>query len=245
MNSNSVQQEYNRISKEYSDLAVVDPSKKYVQYPSAIKLLGDITYKTILDIGCGDGIFARQLANLGARVTGYDISDKFIVKAKEIEKLEPHGIAFEIANPNTFKKDVVFDKAVSVMVLLYAKDKEDLKKFFSSAFDHLKKGSEFVSITFNPNFKRNGEIVYNRRFSKTDNGKMKVEFFNDENKQTFSALFTDFSVLDYEQAAKSAGFKELCWKKLEINEEGMKDKSKEFWNEFEDDYPYVGLVVHK
>lgn len=237
--------QYDKIEKEYSALAEVDPSKKYVQYPSALRLLGEIENKSILDIGCGDGIFSRQLAHHGAKVAGYDISGKQISKAQEAEKAEQLDINYEVADPKTFVKDAEFDKAVSVLVLLYAKDKDDLKNFFLSAFNHLKDGSEFVSITFNPDFKRLDKTAYNRRFSKDGGGQMKVEFFNKNKEQTFSASFSDFSVQDHEDAAKEAGFKEILWEKLKIEEAGKNELGEDFWDEYEEDCPYIGLVVKK
>jgi len=235
--------QYDKIDKEYSALTEMDPSKKYVQYPSALKLLGDIEDSRILDIGCGDGIFTRQLAKKGADMVGYDISKKQIEKANEREEKQHLGIQYEVAAPGTFKSKEKFDKAVSVLVLLYAKDKEHLKKFFLSAYNHLKPNSEFISITFNPNFKRLGQIVYNRIFSKTDNGKMRVDFFNDKQEKTFSADFTDLSISNYEEAAKNAGFKKIEWKNLKIEKEGSENLEENFWKDYEDDCPYIGLAV--
>lgn len=237
--------QYDDIAKEYSDLAEIDPSKKYVQYPAALKLLGEIKEKDILDIGCGDGIFTRQLARNGARVVGYDISDKQIEKANKMEMIEKNSIDFEIAGPETFSRDMKFDKAVSVLVLLYANSRKELKEFFLSAYKHLKDNTEFALITYNPNFKRLGNTAYNRKFSKTDNGEMKVEFFNNKNKQNFSALFSDFSIQDYENAAEEAGFKELRWENLKVEEEGKNKMGEEFWSGYEEDCPYIGLVAKK
>jgi SAM-dependent methyltransferase len=42
----------------------------------AFYLLGDVRGKTVLDIGCGDGLNTVILASLGARVIAIDISDK-------------------------------------------------------------------------------------------------------------------------------------------------------------------------
>ena len=46
-------------------------------------ILGDLTGKTVLDVGCGDGTNAVTLAKLGAHVTGIDISPKSIATAQE------------------------------------------------------------------------------------------------------------------------------------------------------------------
>jgi toxoflavin synthase len=237
--------QYDSFSKEYSSIAQIDPSKQFVQYPSALELLGGIKGKTVLDVGCGDGIFSRQLAICGARITGFDISEKQIRKAISKEKKNPMGIKYTVAMPETFQSKKKFDKAVSVLVLMYAKNRKHLERFFISAYNHLKLDSKFVSIIFNPSFKRFDQVLYNRRFSKMGDGTMQVEFFKDNHEKTFTAQFSEFSIQDYEEAAEKAGFRKVCWKKLEIEEEGKRKLGKDFWRGYEEDCPYIGLVVKK
>ena len=56
--------------------------KTYIN-PVVLKILGNVKTLKILDLACGQGYFAKILANKGARVTGIDISEKLIEKAKE------------------------------------------------------------------------------------------------------------------------------------------------------------------
>ena len=60
--------------------------QKYDIDPLLFKLLGNIKEKTILEIGCGNGYFARILARKGAKVSAFDISPKLIKFAKQNEK---------------------------------------------------------------------------------------------------------------------------------------------------------------
>lgn len=46
------------------------------------RVLGDLTGKNVLDVGCGDGENAMNFAKLGAQVTGLDISPRAIDLAK-------------------------------------------------------------------------------------------------------------------------------------------------------------------
>jgi 2-polyprenyl-3-methyl-5-hydroxy-6-metoxy-1,4-benzoquinol methylase len=123
--------QYDKISKEYAEISQNDPSKLFVQYPEAFRLLGDIKGKSILDIGCGNGYFAEQLVKNGADVTGYDISKKQIDKANASKDKHKLDIIYTVSSPENFSVGTRFDKAVSILVLLYAESKENLTAFLS------------------------------------------------------------------------------------------------------------------
>jgi SAM-dependent methyltransferase len=56
-----------------------DSLDRLLDWPCQRQLIGDVTDKSILDLGCGSGAKAIQFANEGAaRVVGVDISDAFI-----------------------------------------------------------------------------------------------------------------------------------------------------------------------
>ena len=238
--------QYNLISAEYSELASVDPSKQFVQYPEALRLLGNLEGKIVLDVGCGSGTFSRMIARRGAKVVGYDISEEQIGLAKQEEKKNPLGIKYHVTSPSEIEKvlgKTRFDLAVATLVLLYAKDNRELKIFFDSTFRLLKDGGKFVSATFNPDYKKLGISVYNRIFSE-ENGRMKVDFLNEQERIKCSAYFTKFSKEDYEESSKKAGFS-LDWINLEVAQEGRKKLGEGFWKGYEQDCPYVGFVCKK
>ena len=237
--------QYDLISEDYSELANVDPSKQFVQYPEALRLLGDLEGKLVLDVGCGCGTFSRMMARRGAEVVGYDISEEQIKLAIEEENKNPLGIKYYVAKPSNmsifYKKR--FDLAVANLVLLYAKDNKELERFFSSTFKLLRDGGRFVAITFNPDYKRLGIPAHNRIFSE-ENGKMKVYFLNEKEKIRCSAHFTKFTKKDYENSAINGGFS-LGWKNLRIAQEGIKKLGVQFWKSYEKDRPYIGFVAKK
>lgn len=49
---------------------------------SLIRALGELPGRSILDVGCGTGDDARELATLGGRVTATDISDAMLAEAR-------------------------------------------------------------------------------------------------------------------------------------------------------------------
>src|SRR5688500_589097 len=50
----------------------------------------------VLDLGCGQGWFSRQLAGRGARVVGVDWSARLIAHARRYEASEPLGVTYEV-----------------------------------------------------------------------------------------------------------------------------------------------------
>jgi ubiquinone/menaquinone biosynthesis C-methylase UbiE len=59
-----------------------------------LDLLGDVRGMRVLDLACGHGRIARELARRGARVAGVDISDALLDRARAAEVEEPLGIRY-------------------------------------------------------------------------------------------------------------------------------------------------------
>src|SRR5512143_547079 len=51
-------------------------------WPSTARLLGLRRGERLLDIACGNGIYSRRLAALGAQVVAFDFAEKLVARAK-------------------------------------------------------------------------------------------------------------------------------------------------------------------
>jgi putative methylase len=68
-------------------------------------LMGDIENKSVIDLGCGTGIFAIGAKLLGAKkVIGIDVDDKAIQIARETAKKLEAGVDFRVCEINNFNK---------------------------------------------------------------------------------------------------------------------------------------------
>ncbi len=55
------------------------PFRRYVEAPGFFKALGDIQGQSVLDAGCGAGLYTRRFKSRGAtRVVGFDIAPNMI-----------------------------------------------------------------------------------------------------------------------------------------------------------------------
>jgi len=96
-----------------------DVYRDYLNTPAFLAMLPDVSSLSGLDIGCGEGHNTRLLARQGARMTGIDISEKFIEYARQSEVAERLGIDYQAASAVELPfKDGSFDFATAFMSLM-------------------------------------------------------------------------------------------------------------------------------
>lgn len=86
-----------------------------------LELIGEIDGVKILDVGCGDGALAVELARRGARVTGLDPDPRMLDAARTRATTE--GIHLDLVEGKAEKlpfADLSFDRVVAVTVLCFA-----------------------------------------------------------------------------------------------------------------------------
>ena len=92
----------------------------FVQATSAevdflIEHLGLTTGQRILDMGCGTGRHALELARLGHHVTGVDLSDGMLAQARQAAQTEsPVTLIFQQSDAASYASDTPFDRAYCV-----------------------------------------------------------------------------------------------------------------------------------
>jgi len=88
--------------------------------PQHVSLCGDVEGLSVLDLGCGSGYFAREMALAGASVTAVDISPRMLEHARRIEADTPLGITYlesDAASIGRFVPEGRFDLVTSCMAL--------------------------------------------------------------------------------------------------------------------------------
>ncbi len=126
--------------------------------PASERLLAIVPGERVLDVGCGNGLVARRLAELGARVLACDVSPKMIEAARTRGDGEGR-IEYRVADATdeaqlrALGNGGVVDAAVANMVLMDIPTVEPLARALSAL---LRPGGRFVFAVSHPCFHTTG-----------------------------------------------------------------------------------------
>jgi SAM-dependent methyltransferase len=118
-----------------------------IVFPKTLSLLAPKKGGKYLDIACGEGSFALEVAKKGADVFGVDISSTLIRQAQE---KRIHGAAFRVANAKDFARyypEKSFDGATCILAI---QNIDDMKAVFRDAAKVLRPGASFVVVMNHP-----------------------------------------------------------------------------------------------
>jgi len=103
---------------------------------------------TILDLGCGAGFLSNELAKVGHRVTGVDLSRESLAVAQQYDRTK--SVQYEVMNATqlTFQKES-FDIVCAMDFLEHVSEP---KRVFQEASRILRKNGLFFFHTFNRNW---------------------------------------------------------------------------------------------
>lgn len=119
-----------------------------VVIPGALRLLHPARGEKILDLGCGQGVFSRALADAGARVTGVDAAASLIARARTYPSRTP---------VRYFDRDAAqldglgeFDAASAILCL---QNMEHLDEVIAATAKVLKPGGRLLWVLNHPAFR--------------------------------------------------------------------------------------------
>lgn len=105
--------------------------------------------QSILELGCGTGIHAALLAEMGYEICGVDFSSEMLARAKKrVGELPPQHaqkLQFLHADIRNLRLNRQFDAVISLFhVISYQTTNADLQATFATAKTHLKSGGAFI-----------------------------------------------------------------------------------------------------
>lgn len=114
-----------------------------------IKFLGDITNKTVVDLGCGSGYFSFRLAHTGANVIAADIDSSFlaIVERKRVDhKIDKKYLKTQLIDEARLN---IEGNSADIIFLVNAYHHiSDRVNYFSGANKALKQNGKIVIVDF-------------------------------------------------------------------------------------------------
>ncbi|MGK7378354.1 class I SAM-dependent DNA methyltransferase [Planococcus sp. 1R117A] len=118
-----------------------------IEKPMIMELLGELEGKNILDLGCGDGSFGKELHTAGAKsYTGVEGSAQMATMAKNNLKGTNSSILQEAMETYAFSPNK-FDLVTSRFAIHYV---ADIKELFIKVHQSLKENGKFVFSVQHP-----------------------------------------------------------------------------------------------
>jgi ubiquinone/menaquinone biosynthesis C-methylase UbiE len=146
---------YDLIADLY-DRAVGDRTDDNAATAALLRLAGEVQGVRIIDLACGQGRIARELARRGAIVTGVDISRPLLEKARASEADAPLSISYELADAT--RPDALAGRHADLVVCNFGlSDIDDLDAALATVERLLMPSGTFVFSILHPCFPGWGE----------------------------------------------------------------------------------------
>jgi SAM-dependent methyltransferase len=222
------------------------PIRRYVEAYSFFAMLGEVGGQAVLDLACGEGFYARQLRERGARrVVGVDISPAMIDLAREQENGQSH-IEYRVGDAGDLPALGSFDIVCAAYLLHYARDTGELSRMCHGIAHQLAPGGRFVTLNENPDQPEERYSGYLRYgFSKTVAAPRRegspITYAMISGRELFRFEAYHYERATYERLLAGAGFVDLRWHPLRLDPAAAALMTADYWAEYLDNPPVVGL----
>jgi 2-polyprenyl-3-methyl-5-hydroxy-6-metoxy-1,4-benzoquinol methylase len=229
--------DYDRIATKYKR-AKLQPWRAHIEQYTLLRLVGDLTGKSVIDLACGEGYYTRLLRQAGAaRVVGVDLSHEMIGLADAQEALDPLGIEYRVSDVKALDAAGEFDVAVAAYLLNYAQTAEELTAMCRAVAGVLKPGGRFVTVNSSPtdppeNFDAGRPYGFTKRLigEFVEGAPIVWQFFLPSG--TLEITNYQLSVSTMEEAFRAAGLHDVRWHAPEVSPEGEAEFGHEHWAAF-------------
>ncbi len=153
---------WNAMGDEWFELAQSGEARNYYIMPKMLEFMGDVNGKRILDLGCGEGGYSRELAKRGAELVAVDCSQKAIEYSIRLAEQENLLIKHYVRNSNDLfdMEDEQFDIVLCSMMLM---DCEDFEGTIRAVVRVLKPGGRLFASVLHPCFDGNHDTGIGRQ----------------------------------------------------------------------------------
>jgi ubiquinone/menaquinone biosynthesis C-methylase UbiE len=248
-NFDHVADEYDRIGPEYQESKLL-PFRLHVEEHTTFGLLPDLEGLSIVDLACGEGIYARKLRRRGAaRVVGVDISPEMIALAERAEVAVPLGIEYVRADVASVELVERFDIAYCSFLFNYAASRTQLRSLIESVRRLVRPGGLVVGCNDYP---ENPPELFGRYrpygFVKigdahpVEGSTITYRFYNPDG-TPFDLDNYFMSTATYQQEFAAAGFTSFDWVMPTVSPEGAAAFAPGFWDDYLEAPPMASFIA--
>ncbi len=233
---------YNQLAYIYQQVDI-KPDKRYSMIPTILSIAGNLEGKTVLDVECGAGAYARAYANTGAKqVAAIDRMEIQIQLALQ----QPHvGIDFSVGdafNMRLPRADIV--NAPFVLDGLHKPRQVELlmERFARACLP----GGQLILIANNPHGSppRAQSVRKTLEGPRKDGTGIRVEFERDGGYIcTLRSHFFSFETI--KSALESAGFSEVMLHPPIVCDEGYRVCEPDYWEGYEEQVELMFISARK
>lgn len=136
---------------EWYDTHIDGPIYEEIILPGILELAGNVQGLQVLDLACGQGCVARELARRGAHVTGVDLSRKLLAIGQTYDHSEPLGVEYIHDDARSLRRlgGSLFDGVVCAMALM---DIDDFPVALEASHRVLRPNGWLISAVTHPCF---------------------------------------------------------------------------------------------
>ena len=180
---------YDEFAADFDRHAASSAYNAHYDRPALLAMLGDVSGLSVLDAGCGSGLYAEEFIKRGATVVGVDESANMIRLARA---RNGHSAAFrvhDLEQPLTWAADRSFDRVVMALVLHHLHDPQAVLREFHRV---LRDDGRVLLSTVHPVsdwHRLGGSYFADEQIQETWGGGMEVEY----RRAPLTALAADFS----------------------------------------------------
>jgi len=138
---------YDAFADSFADHVEDSAYNAHYDRPAVLGLIGDVSGRRVLDVGCGSGLYAEELARRGAHVVAFDSSSQLVNHAKRRVSSAVHVRVHDLEDPLDWLADESMDQAVMALVLHHLADPVSALREIHRT---LKPGGRLVVSTVHP-----------------------------------------------------------------------------------------------
>jgi toxoflavin synthase len=224
---------YDQIGASYEPVKFL-PIVRYGERYTLGRLLAEVRGRSVLDVACGIGFYARECMRLGARkVVGVDVSAEMISVARGMAESDQYGIEYQVHDALRLPSLGKFDVAIAIWLFNYASNEHDLRTMFERIAENLTGDGFIIGFTMDSSHRGGLDLRkygYSLEFLDTIEGgrKWSCTLHPSGGDITFETFMLDRKC--YERAAAAAGLS-VEWIPLEIGQDGIDAFAPGFWQD--------------